>query len=547
MATPIHSDEGCRHEAQTWYHVYNTNVEIKTYYCFEGDFQCQRFHNSKRMENQNIYQRCHDINKSVFGKSELKLTLCELPAYLDLLENNVTFANNTCPYDKGMCFVTGTDEYIFWIHKDNCKNIIKIDSGYFDVWTFGKHKQKFINNSVTNLLLTERIQLCGTDVWRTNHNGVIASSNYINNSVKGKLPDSLYNLSPPCEMRENNQGYVNRSLKDATKSSRRWYIYEYSVKVTVYYCVKNSTDSCTQMGFGEIDPESYHDRINRCNGIICGSPKCNLSLSVCKRVQKVDLEDDTIRQLSPKCPYSSGSCRMSNAFWTTEDICGSIRKVNEGQQTNGVIRINKSQLTLLRQGELCGEKVWYTYQDGFVASERPLQFFPSSSFRPNDLNDSVFPGGVEKNNNDGFHQTHRNSTLSIQGSTAATERSFPFSHFNSTPYPSKRRQTLQTIFLQNEEINKLQILLHCVVLLILISVLWYVFNVVVNFVSLKKLNRRRPPKERSHLFNCLSQSLTTRCIFFSQQEKEELRGSVSGIQTPQLYVTVDNELYNKSV
>lgn len=554
LVARIRSQECRRETHKTWYFVYNATVKIKAYCCSADDaFQCERFHGGRRTEDQNIYKWCRRKYRSLSGNGATKVA-CEWPTYVNLLNNTIMIDNNDADY----CCEGDNNSCILWSSKDYCEDLIQINLNNFDVWTIAKNKMKFIRSDGISLLLTEKTRLCGTDVWRTNHEDIIVSTNYIKN-IKNAVMKSFRpiedNLPKTCET--------------TTKNSRMWYIYEHLANITVYYCVINSTKSCTEIGSSETDSEQHSDLIHRCNNIICGSSTCNSNVSVCKKIHKINFDTNvvTIRGLSQNCTYSSEVCRAHRAFWIPHDICRSVREADVGYEEQGVsyekqmkfIRTKSSTWTLIRQGKLCGENIWYTYNESLVASESRLQFSSSppkekvikkATFASSNTSlKKNYPGGSEIPEEKAKYsksESHESPISSNQDSPSVTENTFHPLHSNTTPNRNRTNQELlQKISLLNDKIKELQILLPFAMFLILLCVLWYIFNVIVNFVSLKKLNKTRTSKKRSHLFNCVSQSLTTRCTFLEERETKESGGNVSGIPAPHLSVTVDNELYSR--
>ncbi|XP_018578056.1 uncharacterized protein LOC108916321 isoform X3 [Anoplophora glabripennis] len=489
VVVPVCSQRHCHQEPdKTYYFVYNSSVELKTYYCSQSDhedLECTR-RKGKLLTDyfpKGIYNNCQNsvfVNVIKFFRwDRLKVNVCELSVRITMRGKTVKFPDNTlCLYRKGTCHNKNISKDVFWIVSDICLDLILVSNGNFSVWNSVQDQTTFISNNITNLTLTEKFELCEFDMWETNYEGVIVSENLTRTQKRAGSPHLKGDLEGFCGYKESEK-----------RIPKAWYVYKYPTNVTVHICLVNVTSSCQEMNLTEINNT---DLLNQCKKNVCNISPCSYEskMVVCDTTVQVDLENDLLRGLPQKCKYSEGVCTELNMFWRYTDRCDAIEKAYQAHEkqcgsAKCVIQDNNStELILLREDELCGRNIWYTDQQGLVASETELQFSVWKTDEDLDL----------------------------------------------------------LIYQQSEDITKLRTALFCVTFLVLFCVLWYLFNVVVNFMSLRRLNRNRAYREKVRLMNCVSQGLTSRYLFL--EETKTPRG-VTSVKASELYASVDNELYNK--
>ncbi|XP_018578051.1 uncharacterized protein LOC108916321 isoform X1 [Anoplophora glabripennis] len=552
----------CRKEnQQALYYIYNGNVETHSFYCFRNvdeNFKCENFNNGKPVTNhyQDILSKCRQKNEGINSNLGIKVKLCQVPARVNLLQNNITLVSNkTCRYKEESCYDSVVGKYVFWDYKENCQNLIRMYNDMVDVWNVGQNEMKFIRKNRVSLLLTERTKLCDTEVWKTNHNGIVVSTNYIK-AVKGNLLTFQDVLPEACS--------TNSFLKQGVDTKKSWYIYKYTSTVTIFYCFWNYQKFCREIGYDEVNPKYNSSSLStKCREKFFGF-RNSTNPKVCEKIQIVDLMKDTAEGLPLDCKYSSGICNQYHAFWTYTDLCNSIQKEYIGYEKevaspkHTTLTDNSIELTLLRETKLCGESVWVTDKDGLVASEKDLQFPQSTNI--------VFPeesGEIERDNNQQqlvnfetkpppshFANTasppHNKKNKNRPLETAVVPQQHEESDNNKEHHLSLEKkhedELSKTVESQKKEISYLQSLLRFLIFLTSLWIFWCIFNVAVNFVSLKKLNKGQASRNQAYLVNCVSQSLTTRYIFFTQKHMNNTEGGVGGVN-----VSVDNELYNKPV
>lgn len=480
---PIYSLQKCEKETQEIrYYIYNANVEDKAYYCSysdKDDSKCKNY-NGTLLDNHTpgITHDCYYNGFIKFIRDVLwkrtKINLCEVKTRVHLLDDILKSSKNTiCLYSNGKCHATGISKKIFWTVHDICENMALIHYGTFSVWKTDQDQTTFIDDNRVSLILREKLNTEACELWKTNHKGIVASKDNIPSKRRAELPMLRSDQQTFCE-----------SKKKGVEESKIWYVYSYPINVTIHMCV--SQKSCADMNIDVTDDPS--NLLNRCKDNFCDSDECR---NVCSGSFQIDVETNSIRDIHSNCNYSDGFCKEGKAFWDYKDPCNFIQelyRINVTQSSGGMYEIQEYNLTLLREGKLCGKSVWFTNRNGFVASETELQ----SSHLPQD---------------------------------------------DSSDYASLMVMVDQ----QNQEIELLQILLYCVTLFVVVCVLWYIFNVAVNFFSLRKLNEKQTSKRKAQLMCCVSQGLTAHYLCVDEQEKIELK-EIPGVQSEQ-YESVDNELY----
>lgn len=371
MATTTFPQKICQEEKQnSWYHIYNTTVDIKTYYCFdevEEKFKCGKF-NAKvattvRADYAWRYCPVSTSRSQVF---------CELPGQANLLKNTVVLANNTtCQYDKYHCHDTRFSKTVFWISV--CNYSFQAYKGKFNVWEVAEEETTYIKNGQISLILTENIEFCGIEARRTNYDSVVASKADLNSSTYMNYSDFKKNFTKIpkrfCKP------------KSLTGVLSRWYIYQYPKNVAVYTCLSNSSSLCKGKVIAHITNPKILDLCIKA----CGYSFFQSNTKLCRETHEIDVENDVIIGLPPGCKYSEGACKPLRAFWYYTNICKNVQKVYEtfeeqcGHKKCLKQNENGTKLTLQREGKLCEETVWYTDQQGLVASEMKLGFFKSKS------------------------------------------------------------------------------------------------------------------------------------------------------------------------
>ncbi|XP_018578060.1 uncharacterized protein LOC108916324 [Anoplophora glabripennis] len=365
-AVPAFSKECQKEQQKARYHIYNTSVEIKTIYCFDevGDeFLCEKFKATDAIV------AADDASRYCPLTGSYKRVFCKLPSYANLVDNKVVLAGNTiCQYDRYYCNITGISKVAFWTNRSACRFSLQAYQGEFDVWAIEEGRRNLIRNGRIGVVLTEKDKFCGVEVWRTNYEGIIASTADINSSEYKNYSDFKQNFKPfskrLCE---------SRSLKPVL---RTWYIYKYPIEVTVYACPGNSSSPC------ELPPEKLPTNNSRL--LELHSKVCEPNATLCRKTHEVDLEHDAVMGL-PGCKYSEGLCRPFKAFWHYTNRCKEVQEVYESYETRCGKkkcvdqRGNSTKLILEREGKLCEESVWYTDQLGLVASEKVLGFYQSTN------------------------------------------------------------------------------------------------------------------------------------------------------------------------
>ncbi|XP_018578054.1 uncharacterized protein LOC108916321 isoform X2 [Anoplophora glabripennis] len=499
---------------KNWYHIYNTKVEVDVYYCSytnEDDSHCKNSDNGEiQTDSPYLPKSCLNLFVQLnrqYNRQQRNATLCKIPARVNLSEDIITFRDNkSCRYSQRNCYDEDDSKYIFWTDTDICKRISFIHSNIFNAWTNVKDQRIFIQDSgqTTSLILTETFQFCGYNVRKTNYDGIIVSSKSLlfNSTISDKrqLSKLQSNMEEFCNSRNKRQ--ISVVQQSATDLSKKWYIYKYPTDLTVHLCLMNSTKSCKDLNLGYLVSENSINLANQCKDHFCDSPACrhgNTKVEICRRTHQVDLEKNMLKDIE-QCKYNESLCTSLNIFWHYTDRCGDITKLYEGYEENCgnskcvIEDVNSTKLILSKTGILCGETIWYTDQHGLVASERDLRFSPSkTSSMLSSYRDETYEGEILK---------------------------------------------------QDDEIVNLQNTLRYLLIVVFVCVLWYVFNVVVNLLSLRRLNKTRSSKEKVNLIYCLSQSLTAYYLNSTRRGKE-LEKVVPHVQASQLYVSVDNELYNK--
>lgn len=487
------SQEECREEQDPlWYYIYNTNIDI--FYCFQDvsiDFECDKFNKAMEViidKPKEIFRQCTASAVQLGHNTMSGLTthtLCKSSARVNLTERKIILeGNETCPYDAGYCYDTNNLKPIYWIKQNICQHLTVIYRNYFHVWTIGQNSSRFIRNEHISLLLTGKVKVCGVEMWKTDYDDVLVSESNVTVSELRKY--QYFNSTVPKECN------VTMRNVEITNSSKTWYIYKYPTNITVYFCVVNSTDSCEDARDSSLVNSS--DLLEHC-AYTFGNPLSSTikksSISLCETILNIDFKKDRVVELSPECYFSNGYCNTNSAFWFPIDTCGSTDEVYEGYEEhcgdkNCVIQKDSpAKFTLAQEGELCGEKVWYTDQDGFLVSEKEL---------------------------------HKGQN---------------------------RREFLRNaIFKRDKEISDLKTLLYCSTFFVIFCVVWYIFNVVVNFISLKKSMKMRTSGSKAYLMYCISQSLTIRYLRVNQGTYGEIECEPA-IRKSHSNVSVENELYTR--
>lgn len=498
----------CRKEAQrSHYYIYNANVSIKVYACiFEESVQCDAYIGRTVQDNsQNIVNNCFThrfgtvkykkFNSNLYSISYYKvyLTLCEIEANVNLLENSIRVNHFNELYSKG--YIKTQTHYITWTH-NVLKNLERIYNGFFDVWTLMNDQRKYINNTKMSLLLTEKIKYWPFVAWKTEKNGIVVSTSdiYTLTSKNVTLRDQSILPADCGHIRKTQEDSTDICLRNpSTNESKTLYIYECSTNATVYYCVPNPAGTCEKLGLEESVGEA--NLLNRCMYHFFDGSSCvyqNLNIAVCKKELKVDPEGHAVEGLSSDCKYSDGLCRRDRAFWF--DSCKTLGSVDRPWYSKGrcVIKFNNTELTVTKIAKFRGAKVWYT-DKSLTISEKMLQ-------------------------------------LRLKSNSMVAEK-----------FEACVNYLTNVLFERNEEIDNFRNLFHYMIFAVVTFVLWYIFNVMVNFYSLWTVGRARNSKNCAYLMNCVSQSLTNRYLYKWSSEKGETKRPSS----PELYGSTENELYGK--
>ncbi|XP_018578057.1 uncharacterized protein LOC108916321 isoform X4 [Anoplophora glabripennis] len=372
LVAVTYPQEICRKEKQrTLYYVHRANIRIPTYSCFHNPEQDSPCGNNAevKVKSREILRHCISEAANLPGK-KFQSIFCELPAHLDLLYGTVKFGDNiTCPYEEGYCHNKNLSKNIFWMKKYTCENLVIIHRNNFTVWTFRQNETKFIKNEHVSLLLTKKIKLCGVEMWKTDYEGIVVSEN-IATMLKIQNDQKLNSILPKeCDITIQNKQFP-------TKPPKVWFVYKYPTNVTVYFCVATPKNSCEGANFDEITPENNSHLLSRCGSSFGMSQE--LDVVVCKKNMKIDFEKDQVTGLSSNCKHSEGVCSSNKTFWSPMDRCGALQKVYEGYEglcgnAKCVIQKNSStKFALIREGKLCGEHMWYSDQEGFLASTSSL-------------------------------------------------------------------------------------------------------------------------------------------------------------------------------
>lgn len=208
-----YSQEKCQKEEQrTQYHIYNTNVEIKIYPCVITDR-----YSAQTCENRNYRKVVNDypsiINKCIYqnyvpgvvtindsvvfdkaNKKRIFVNLCELTASAKLLEGTVETSQVVREYTSGRYYDPTYQHFVFW-STEPCQDVQVVHRGFFHVWT-DRYGHKYIRNEQISLRLTEKIYFCGYEMWKTDYEGIIVSTNSVESSIVADLSGKFQSALP---------------------------------------------------------------------------------------------------------------------------------------------------------------------------------------------------------------------------------------------------------------------------------------------------------------------------------------------------------------
>ncbi|XP_018568046.1 uncharacterized protein LOC108908483 [Anoplophora glabripennis] len=265
-----------------------------------------------------------------------------------------------------------------------------------------------------------------------------------------------------------------RNIKQDSNRPESWYIYKNMLGFTVYYDVHKHDPTCTT--------DQQYGRLLykcKCNMIPNQNQICNATLIYGLRISKVYNTNNKFSHVAK--------------FLNSTNRCSYTQKLDEGYEKKDntalvIVTRKYGELILQTNEELCGKNIWLS-KNGFIVSKTMLD------------------------------------TLEPDFDTAVG-------------YDHTGDDLEKIVSAQEKQISDIKALLFYLTILLIVCVLWYVFNTCINLFSLRKL-RRRIAKNKLYLMNCVSQSLTSRYLYFNSGDN--LNNEVVKVpKNDELYEYIEN-------
>lgn len=206
--------EDCQKEKnQIQYYIYNANVEIKAYPCLLSNknniHTCEDYNYENIINNypNHIANKCLSyhypddtftrVTSGIYETTKhgrIFITLCKISAYSNLLEDTIEYQNKLSQYKRAKYYDKPNGHFILW-STNICQDLHLTYTAFFDVWT-DKRRTKHIRNEQVSLKLTEKKFFCDSDMWMTDYDGVVVSTNYITTMINETLTKQLHSKLP---------------------------------------------------------------------------------------------------------------------------------------------------------------------------------------------------------------------------------------------------------------------------------------------------------------------------------------------------------------
>lgn len=340
------------------------------------------------------------------------------------------------------------------------------------------------------------------------------------------------------------------------KHSVKFYIYNANVNITLYPCIQtegNATDICKNYKYTEIHDDHF-DIIDKCietnfargtvtregTNVYYKNDRKKIFLKLCKLTAYVELTTRKIvESMIGQRNYDDGreylfknqshdvALKNHFIFWTP-NICKDLNFIYNGsfdvwslQNGQKYIRNEQISLILTESEELCSSKIWKTDYDGIIVSTQRINTLLSTnltqkyqSSRPRDCEIAA--------------EAPRNGLT--------TDQQYDFT---GTEELKKEVTVTTTNDKQKAEISDLKTSVLYLILVVIVILLWYAFNVIVNFSALRTAGKKKATKSSTYLIYCVSQSLTNRYLYLDNNPVNEKNHPNNLQSLPQLYETVE--------
>lgn len=371
--------------------------------------------------------------------------------------------------------------------------------------------------------------------------------------------------------------YVQDKCKKE-KQQIQYYLYKANVEIKTYPCLLNNNHTCKEYGYKEL-VNYYPDHIaNQC--LLYHYPKDNfvritsgiykhnkigpIFVTLCETPAFSNLLKDTVTILPNKLRlYNPGRYYNPNynhyILWST-NICQDLRFMYTGffdvwidRLGNKYIRTEQISLKLMDEKSFCDAQIWKTDYDGIIVS---------TSYWVTGVNETLpwklkspLPYDCDITEKSEDIRTNTDWKISIPSASSGlysqtgdgTSESYPQSDLQMSEKLNSEEEVkkLEVEYVRNmEDIETLKSLGQCIMFVLVLFALWYVFSVIINFSTLWTIGKWRKSGRYAHLMNCVSHSLTSHYLSFVKSSGEE--SELTTLESlPKLHETVENEFYNK--
>lgn len=238
-------------------------------------------------------------------------------------------------------------------------------------------------------------------------------------------------------------------------------------------------------------------------------------------------------------------------FWPVND-CHDIHLIYTGlfdvwidRKKSKYINNKHVGLKLTDNTSFCNSEIWKTDNDGIFVSIHKIESSISMNLYKT-LNSTPRDCKITSQMEDNSMNPVPEDTTTKRQPSDQNEIMFPQSPPQKRSHETKplKEEGKPQYLLAKEQINELNILVMCLMFVAALFALCYLFNAIVNFLSLWRAGKARTSKSRTYLLNCVSQSLTNRYLFLDKGSDTKTKMNVYS-SLPHLYECVEYGRCNK--
>lgn len=342
-----------------------------------------------------------------------------------------------------------------------------------------------------------------------------------------------------------------------------YYVYNANVEINVYPCILTNQKYdriCENYNYKNLSNHYPSHITHNCTtynyaqgtiaktdfGVIDTVYKKPVFINLCELTASAKLLEGTIKTEQVTRLYNNGryySTHQHHVFWPV-DACQDLDLMYIGRfdvwtYKNKTKYINNkvARLKLTKALTFCGYEIWETNNDGIIVSTHKIKTSDSTNLYK-ELN-STLPDDCKI-----ALKEENNSTIDSRIKTSFDQNEPRPPDLHAIEKSDEELEALYTTF--QKDVEYLNALVVCLMLFVAFFVLWYFFNVAVNFASLWKAGKRRTSKSRLYLLNCVSQSFTNRYLLLNGWS--DAKSKLNAFTSPtHLYESVDYRLCNKPV